>query len=127
MVDDQIDSSQRCAEIRWLDVDQSQPGAVLVEIVVGNPIDLNIQQANHGEVLRPRDAAKSNDRGRGPISSEQFAQRQCAADGVRGRGVLQQDVNLFAVFEKRANALDFLYVQSVEELRGAKLLEDVGQ
>ena len=75
----------------------------------------------------PRDAAEGHDRSCRPISPEQFAQRQGAADGVRIGIMLQQDVNLPAVRKQRANSFDFLDVQGIEELRGTELFEDIGQ
>ena len=41
--------------------------------------------------------------------------------------MLQENVDLLAFVEQRADALDLLDVQSVEQLRGAKLVEDIGE
>ena len=49
MIDHEIDSTQRLFEIRRLDIDKRQASAVLVQIVVGNSVDLNVEQANHGQ------------------------------------------------------------------------------
>ena len=41
--------------------------------------------------------------------------------------MLQEDMNLLAFVEQRANALDFFDVESIEQLRGAKLGENIGE
>src|SRR4030095_10375963 len=74
MVHYQIHSSQWPVEIGGLHIDESQPSAVLVQIFVGDLVNLNIQQANHGKIFRPCDAAKGYNRSRRTIASEQFTQ-----------------------------------------------------
>jgi len=117
----------RLVEVRRLHVDEGQAGAVSVQLVMRDLVDLDIEQADHRNILRPCDAAECDNRRRRPVASQQLAQRQSAADGIRIGIVLQQDMDLLSLAKERANALDFLDVQRVEELRGAKLFEYIGQ
>ena len=41
--------------------------------------------------------------------------------------MLQENMDFLALAEQRANALDFLDIQRVEQLRGAELREDIGE
>ena len=89
MIHHEIDSAQGLAEIRRLHVNQGQPCAVFVEIFVVDSVDLDIQQTDHREVLRPCDLAEGDNRSRHPISSQERLQRQRAADGVGVRIMLK--------------------------------------
>jgi hypothetical protein len=75
VIDHEVDTPQRLLEVRRLHVDERQAGAVVVQILIGNLLNLNVEQTHHGQILRPRDGAKSDDRGRRPIAPEQLAQR----------------------------------------------------
>ena len=90
-------------------------------------IDLNFQQLDHRQILRAGDRAERHDRRGRTVAPEQLAQRQSAADGVGIGIMLQQDVDLLAFVEQRADALDFLDIESVEQLSGAKLGENIGE
>src|SRR5207344_3158508 len=122
----QIDSSEGLVKIGRLDVNQSQPRSVFVQILIGDPIDLNIQETDHRKILWPSHFAESHNRGSNAIAAQQFAQGQRAADGVGIWVVLEQDVNLFLT-KKRTNPFDFFSVQCIEQPGGTKLFEDIRQ
>ena len=51
MIYHQIDSSEGLVKIGRLDVDQSQLRAVFVQIFIGDPIDLDIQEVDHRKIF----------------------------------------------------------------------------
>ncbi len=83
-----------------LHVDHRQSGTVFVQILIGDPLDVNFEQANHRQIFRTRDLSESYDRRSGPVTAEELAQSQSAADCVRVRIMLQQNMDLFALAQK---------------------------
>src|SRR5262249_27274615 len=125
VVDDQIDAPERLLEIGRLHVDERELGAVGVEIAGVDALDLDFEQAEHREILRAGDLAKSHDRRRRALPSQQLAQRERAADRVGVGVVLQQDVDFILLMEERADDLDTPPIYGIEELRRAELVEDI--
>src|SRR5262249_23441987 len=126
MIYHQIHSSESLLEIGRLDIDQSQLRAVFVQIFIGDPIDLNIQEADHCKIFRASHLTKGYNRRRNTIASQKFAQGQRAADGIRIRVVLQKNVN-FLLAKKRPDSFDFFSVQRVEQTGRAELFENIRQ
>src|SRR5439155_12207331 len=125
MIHYQIDSSEGLVKIGWLDVNQSQPCTVLMQIFVIDSVDLDIQQTDHREVLRPCDLAEGDNRSRHPISSQESLQRQRAADGVGVRIMLKQDVDLLPFAEKRADPIHCLSIHHIQKLRHTEFFKNI--
>ena len=127
MVDDQIDAAEGLFEVGRLHVDQRETRAVFVQVVRGDAVDLNFQQIDHRQIFRPGHRSKGDDRRGRAVAAQELAQRQRTADGVRIGIMLQENMDLLAFVEQRANPFDLLDVQGIEQLGGAKLGKDIGE
>ena len=115
VIDDQIDAVDQAAEVMRLHVDH-RDAIVFLERVRRNRLDVNIQQVDHAEVFRTRDALDRADDRRGLGAPQDVAQRQAAGHGVGVRIVVQHDQHPLRVSEEALVLMDARARQRSAEL-----------
>ncbi len=105
MVDDEIDAIDQAAEVVRLHVDHRDP-VELLQRLGGHRLDVDVEQVDHAEVLRPRHALDRADDGRGLRAPQDVPQRQAAGHRVGIGVVVQQDEDPIGVAEIALVLLD---------------------
>ena len=107
VIDDEIDLRQQAREVMRLHVHQRDAIEAL-DLLRGQHLDLQVEQLQHPQVLRPADAVHAADDGRLTRAAQQVAQRQAAGDRVGIGIVVQQDQDAIGVRQIALILLDLL-------------------